>query len=96
MSDSKFPEINIIFESLRKAHENRYTKDVAYTMFEVLKDNQILEVISIGFEGKRNLANLYHLAEILSYNQLSENLSFGEVVRNFKRMSQILLNKKLN
>lgn len=85
LSDSKFPEINIIFESLRKAHENRYTKDVAYTMFEVLKDNQILEVISIGFEGKRNLANLYHLAEILSYNQLSENLSFGEVVRNFKK-----------
>ncbi|MBK6604046.1 MAG: UvrD-helicase domain-containing protein [Leptospiraceae bacterium] len=83
--DSKFSEINTIYESLRKAHENRYTKDIAYTLHEILRENQILEVLSIGFDGKRNLANIYHLSEMLSYTQLTENLSFGEIVRNLKR-----------
>lgn len=83
--NSKFSEINTIYESLRKAHENRYTKDIAYTLHEILRENQILEVLSIGFEGKRNLANIYHLSELLSYTQLTENLSFGEIVRNLKR-----------
>ncbi|MBP9161793.1 MAG: UvrD-helicase domain-containing protein [Leptospiraceae bacterium] len=83
--DSKFSEINAIYESLRKAHENRYTKDIAYTLHEILRENQILEVLSIGFDGKRNLANIYHLSEMLSYTQLTENLSFGEIVRNLKR-----------
>lgn len=83
--NSSFPEVNSIFESLRKAHENRYTKDVSYTLQEILRENRILEVISIGFEGKRNLANIYHLSEILSYAQLTENLSFGEIVRKLKK-----------
>ena len=47
--NSSFPEVNSIFESLRKAHENRYTKDVSYTLQEILRENRILEVISIGF-----------------------------------------------
>ncbi len=83
--DTKVPEVNQIYESLRKAHENRYTKDIAYTLQSILQQNQILEVLSMGFDGKRNLANIYHLSEILSYNQLTENLSFGEIVRNLKR-----------
>ncbi len=83
--DSSISEVNVIYESLRKAHENRYTKDIAYTLHEILRENQILEVLSIGFEGKRNLANIYHLSEMLSYTQLTENLSFGEIVRNLKR-----------
>jgi ATP-dependent exoDNAse (exonuclease V) beta subunit len=82
--DTNFPEINKIYESLRKAHENRYTKDIAYTLFTVFRENHILDVLSIGFDGKRNLANIYHLAELLSYNQMTENLSFGEIVRNLR------------
>ena len=61
---------------LRKAHENRYTKDIASTLFTVLRENHILEVLSIGFDGKK-FRNIYHLAELLSYNQMTENLSLG-------------------
>ena len=85
LTDSSIPEINIIYKSLLKAHQNRYLKDIAYTLQEILKENRILEVISLGFDGKRNLANIYHLSEILNNTQMSENLSFGEVVRKLKK-----------
>lgn len=78
-------EIEEIYKSLRKAHESRYTKDISFTLHNLLSENRIFEFLSMGFEGKRNLANIYHLLEILSYSQLTENLSFGEIVRNLKK-----------
>ncbi|HMW03928.1 MAG TPA: UvrD-helicase domain-containing protein [Leptospiraceae bacterium] len=82
---TSFPEIEEIYKTLRKAHEYRYTQDIALTLHNLLTENRILEFISMGFDGKRNLANIYHLLEILSYSQLTENMSFGEIVRNFKK-----------
>lgn len=79
------PDLKPIFKSLKKAHEERYLHDAAFTLKRVLEENRILEKLSIGFEGKRNLTNIYHLCEILATTQISEHLSFGEVVRKLKK-----------
>lgn len=74
------PALDKIFLSLREAREDRYKKDISTIVISLFAKNNIIYHLSCGFEGRRNLANLYHLLELLATEQIVSGLSFDEIV----------------
>ncbi|MCB1177758.1 MAG: UvrD-helicase domain-containing protein, partial [Leptospiraceae bacterium] len=78
-------ELYKICESLNKAHKDRYSKPASFIIQRILEENEVISRLSSGFEGKRNLTNLYHFLEILNLKQFEENKSFGSLSREIKK-----------
>lgn len=84
-SDTKFNELRKIFHSLAKAHEDRYQYSASFLIQRILEEQDILPRLSSGFEGRRNLTNIYHFLEILNRLQFESKLSFGSIAREIRQ-----------
>ncbi|MBE7413560.1 MAG: UvrD-helicase domain-containing protein [Leptospiraceae bacterium] len=85
LSKATDKSIQEIFLILSKLHYKKNIQSASLTLADALNEFKILEKVSLGFYGNRNITDINHLHEILDSYQTEENLSYGEVVRRLKK-----------
>lgn len=74
---------DLVQKRLLDFHKQRFIKPASIILYDLISQFEIFERISIGVYGNRNLTNVYHLIDLISETEITENLTFGEVVKKF-------------
>lgn len=81
----EYKELKKIYELFSKAHEERYLYPASFILQSILEKMNTIPRLASGFEGRKNLTNLYYFYDILNEMQYNQNMSFGELAREMRR-----------
>jgi len=81
----KLSEITNIFKAFKKAHTERFLYSASFILQRLFEEFESIPRVASGFEGRKNLTNLYHYYQILDELQYNNFYSFGDLAREMKK-----------